>query len=106
MLLSLLTPEARIVACCAAALISACSSGRLDTFEVVRTAGGQAGAQSAGGGAGGGGNTAQPGGGGTGGRRSLLIDDFEDQDLSGPRWVGEYAIDDETGPTASSPSTP
>jgi hypothetical protein len=30
---------ARMVACCAAVLISGCSSGRLDTFEAVRTAG-------------------------------------------------------------------
>ena len=30
---------ARVIACCAAALISGCSSGRLDTFEEVRTAG-------------------------------------------------------------------
>src|SRR5688572_25324561 len=101
MLLSALTPvvpdtgvfdrtgSAWLVACCAAALVSGCSSGRLDTFEVVRTAGGQAGAQSGGagaggtdaggGGAGGGGNAGQFGGGGTGGGEgSLLIDDFED----------------------------
>ena len=111
MLLSMLTPDARIVAFLTAALISGCSSGRLDTFEVVRTAGGQAGAQSGGagaggtdaggGGAGGGSNTSQSGGGGTGGEEgSLLIDDFEDQD----RQVGPdgwwYPHDDKTGPEA------
>jgi hypothetical protein len=114
MLLSMLIPDKRIVACCAAVLISGCSSGRLDTFEVVPGTGGRSGAQSGGtgvggtdaggggaggGGAGGGGNTGQSGGGGTGGEAgSLLIDDFEDQD----RQVGPdgwwYPIDDETGP--------
>jgi hypothetical protein len=101
--------SAWFVACCAAGLLSACSGGRLDTFEEVRTAGGQAGAQSGGAGAGGtgagggavggGGNTNQSGGGGTGGEEgSLLIDDFEDQDEAvGPDgWW--YAITDETGP--------
>jgi hypothetical protein len=66
---------ARIVACCAAALISGCSSGRLDTFEVVRTAcGGEDGA--------------------------LLIDDFEDQNNAVYPDGWWYAIADGTGPTA------
>jgi hypothetical protein len=105
------TTEERIVACWAAALISGCSSGRLDTFEVVRTTGGQAGAQSAGAGAGGtdaggggvggggGGNTGQSGGGGTGGEEgSLLIDDFEDQDAKVDPDGWWYPHDDESGP--------
>jgi hypothetical protein len=123
MLLSALTPVvpdtsdfaprlgARIAACWAAALISGCSSGRLDTFEEVRTAGGQAGAESGGAGAGGidvggsgaggGGNTGQSGGGGTGGAQgSLLIDDFEDQDPKVEPDGWWYAKDDGTGPTA------
>jgi hypothetical protein len=108
---SVLNPVVRTVACLTAALISGCSSGRLDTFEVVRTTGGQAGAQSAGagaggtdaggGGVGGGGNAGQSGGGGTGGEGGpLLIDDLEDQDKAvGPDgWW--YAIDDKTGPEA------
>jgi hypothetical protein len=111
MLPSRLTPDARIVACCVAALISGCSSGRLDTFEVVRTAGAQAGAQSSGGGAGGtvrggdgaggGGNAGLSGCGGTGGEGGpLLIDDFEDQDNAVDPDGWWYAIDDGTGPAA------
>jgi hypothetical protein len=102
------TTEERIVACWAAALISGCSSGRLDTFEVVRTTGGQAGAQSAGAGAGGtdaggggvggggGGNTGQSGGGGTGGEEgSLLIDAVTDRGDS--HFVGHISAGPTTG---------
>jgi hypothetical protein len=93
-----------MVACCAAAFISGCSSGALDTFEEVPTAGGQAGARSAGGdanrgGAGGDGNAGRSGGGIGGDAGALLIDDFEDQDEAVEPDGWWYAKDDGTGPT-------
>jgi hypothetical protein len=94
---------ARMVACCAA-FIWGCSSGKLDTFEVVPSSGGQAGTHSAGdtgrGGAGGSGTAGRSGGGGIGGEEgALLIDDFEDQDNAVDPDGWWYATGDGTGPT-------
>ncbi len=65
-------PTLWTIAWCAATLGSGCSSGRLDTFEVVPSPVGQ----------------------------PLLIDDFEDRDNAVDPDGWWYAIDDGTGPSA------
>ena len=92
-----------MVAYGAAAVISGCSDGNLDTFEVVRSEGGQAGAESAGGRGGGVGATGAGQSGGAGiatEKGALFIDDFEDQDNAVQPDGWWYAIDDGTGPLA------